>query len=176
MYLDWPSLAVRLGWQFSNKILRCWKTLFHGWNMLLLEVPPSPARPSRTQSFAVPMGPWWEGVEEEEWEVAAKPGDGEQGQVIRLTNILGSSNISNSQLDWTTCSTSLVPTKQHFTVFISSFFFPYFVRITQNILHTKFSSASSTLVFFSFYWNCSLTKGKPSAFVHCRSNLAKLHS
>lgn len=113
---------------------------------------------------------------EEEWEVPTKPGYGEQGQVIRLTNVLGSGDISNSQLDWTTCHTSLVSMKQHFMVFISSFTFPYFVRITQNIPHTKFSSASLTLVFFSFCWNCSLTQEKPSAFVHCRSNLAKLHS
>lgn len=100
----------------------------------------------------------------------------EQDWEIRLTNTLGPSYISNSQLDWTTCSTALVSMKQHFMVLISSLFFSYSVRITEKILHAKFSSASLTLVFFNFCQNYSLVKGKPSSFVHCRCNLAKLHS
>lgn len=60
IYIDSQSLVVRASWEFSNRVVFCWKTLFQGWNMLLLEVPFSPACPSRTQPFAVPMGLWWE--------------------------------------------------------------------------------------------------------------------
>lgn len=158
-----------------QSVLLCRKTLFHGWNILLLEALFSSACPRGTQPFAVPMGDHGgkEQVQEKAWKVPANPGDGKQDWELKL-NILGTSYISNSQLDRTACNIALVSVKQHFMVSVSSFVF--FVRITEKVLQTEVSSASMTLVFFSFCRNYALVKGKPSAFVHCRSNLAKLHS
>jgi len=47
------SSLVMQAENFSNGVLLCWKTLLHGWKMLLLEVP------FHCTACTVPVGLWW---------------------------------------------------------------------------------------------------------------------
>lgn len=177
MYLDSPSLVVRASCKFSYRVVFCWKTLFQGLNVLFLEVPFSPACPSRIQPFAVPMGLWWEGASSRGalgsicqvswWKAELRDKINKHfGNQLYFYKPAGLSHLQH-------CS-GFNEAALYGVNFLILLYLPcqdHWKDTAHYIFICKL-----TLEFFNSCQNYSLVQEKPTDFVHYRSNLAMLHS